>query len=377
MQSGKGIPAAALLAWALSAAAQSPAVPATVQTREVLTNGSIVALASAGFGEDFISDLIANSKTEFDTSVSGLESLVKQGINERVIHAMLNPPAGRPAVSTSGARPVTPAAEQPPLDTNGQAPPDGMVSRFLGFFKNLRIGARAPSQANPRLSSPGAGVIEIESVDLPRAIQGLVYSASIRVGIDGQCPIGNVGLYLASGSLPRGLRTTDDGLGGVPSEMGTFRFLIGARNTCAATTRAFQLLVTGRPVLRAVPDRIEFTVSPDGPADSQIALISSTWPGLPYTLSTPDGSWLTLRQAGGATPEPGSAFTGDRATVTAIPLKLAPGVHHGTLIVSARDADAIKIEVTVTVRMPKPAPEILPWLATSSTNPTLPAQPPQ
>jgi hypothetical protein len=374
MKPRRVILAVALLAWAISAAAQSPALQSTVQTREVLTNRSIVTLASAGFGEDFIIDLIAKSRTEFDTSVGGLESLAKQGMNERVIRAMLNPSAGLLPV----------AADQPALDTSGQAPQNGATAKFFGFFKKFHIGPRAPSQPNPRLI-PGAGVIQIESVDLPRAIQGLVYSASIHVSVNGQCPSGNVGLHLASGSLPRGLRTTDDGLGGVPTEMGDFRFLIEARNTCASTTRAFQLLVTGHPILRATPERFEFTVLPDSVPDSQIALISSTWPGLAYTLSTPDGSWLTLRQAQGTTPEAGSAFTGDRATVTAIPRMLAPGVHRGTLIVSARDADPIKIEVTVTVGMPKSAPEILPWIATSSisptpplsTNPTLPAQPPQ
>ena len=257
--------------------------------------------------------------------------------------------------------------------------------RGFGDCSRIFVSDHAP-QANPiRVSSPGAAVLEIESVDLPRAIQGLVYDGPVRVSVDGRCPNGNVGLFLAGGSLPRGLRTTDHGIGGVPTEMGVFRFSIGARNTCAATTRAFRLLVTGRPVLRAVPERIEFTVSPDSPPDSQIALISSTWPGLAYTLSTPDGAWLTLRQAAGATPEPGSAFTGDRATVTAIPMKLAPGVHRGTLLVSARNADSIKIEVTVTVDMPKAAPEIPPWTAASPTqplspispSPTLPAPPPQ
>jgi len=207
------------------------------------------------------------------------------------------------------------------------------------------------------LSKPmlAAGVIEIEPVDLPRAIQGLVYSADISTSVDGQCPSGNVGLFLAGGSLPRGLRTTGSGIAGVPMEMGIFRFWIGARNMCASTTRAFELLVTGRPILQAVPERIDFTVSPDGQPDGQTVLISSTWPGLPYSLSTPDGSWLKLRQAQGTTPEAGSGFTGDRATVTAIPLKLAPGVHHTTVIVSAWRADPITIEVTVTVTMPKPA----------------------
>ena len=66
------------------------------------------------------------------------------------------------------------------------------------------------------LSKPmlAAGVIEIESVDLPRAIQGLVYSADIRTSVDGHCPSGNVGLFLAAGSLPRGLRITEAGLAG-------------------------------------------------------------------------------------------------------------------------------------------------------------------
>ena len=62
-----------------------------------------------------------------------------------------------------------------------------------------------------------------------------------------------------------------------------------------------------------------------------------------------------MRQAEGTTPEAGSGFTGDRATVTANPPKLAPGVHHTTVIVSAWRADPITIEVTVTVTMPKPA----------------------
>jgi hypothetical protein len=207
------------------------------------------------------------------------------------------------------------------------------------------------------LSKPmlAAGVIEIESVDLPRAIQGLVYSADIRTSVDGHCPSGNVGLFLAAGSLPRGLRITEAGLAGVPMEMGIFRFWIGARNMCASTSRAFELLVTGRPILRAIPDRIEFTVSPDSQPVGQTVLISSTWPGLAYALSTPDSSWITMRQAEGTTSEAGSAFIGDRATVTAIPLKLAPGVHHTTVIVSAWRADPITIEVTVTVTMPKPA----------------------
>ncbi len=209
--------------------------------------------------------------------------------------------------------------------------------------------------AQPLFLSPpmlGAGVVEIQTEELPRAIQGYGYSASIRTSVDGRCPNGTLGLFLASGSLPRGLRTTDEGLAGIPQEMGLFRFWIGARNTCSCTTRAFELLVTGRPILSAVPERIEFTIAADRPPESQTVLITSTWPGLPYTLSTPDASWLKLRQALGTTPEQDSALTGDRATLEVVPGKLPPGVHHGTVTVSAWRADAITVELTITVEKP-------------------------
>ena len=89
MQSPKGILAVALLVLGASARAQS-----TAPMREALTNRAIVTLAAAGFNEDFIVELILNGRTQFDTSVEGLASLRKQGINQRVIRAMLNLPGG-------------------------------------------------------------------------------------------------------------------------------------------------------------------------------------------------------------------------------------------------------------------------------------------
>jgi hypothetical protein len=343
-----------LAAWAVSAlaqsnGAQSPAIQSTIQTPKVLTNPAIVALAAADFSQDFLIELIRNSRTDFDTSASGLASLAKQGINERIIRAMVN-------VSTGVADPSTPETKAAP--TAAATPPTpSRQSRswFRGILKKVGIRSAARDSAlPPRL---GAGAVEIESVDLPPAIAGLQYIATIRTSVDGRCPAGNVGLYLAAGSLPRGLHITSDGLAGVPAEMGTFRFSIGARNSCVDTARELKLLVTGRPVLRAAPERLEFTASADGSPVAQTLLISSTWPGLAYTLSTPDDSWLTIRQAEGA-----AAFAGDRATVAAIPTKLAPGIHHSRVIVSAWQAEPIAIDITVTVNLPKQAPEPPPWL---------------
>jgi hypothetical protein len=206
----------------------------------------------------------------------------------------------------------------------------------------------------------GGSAIEIQSEDLPRAIPGFDYSAAIQTSVDGLCPTGNVGLSVVSGSLPRGLRTTDEGIAGVPKEMGVFRFQLRAGNTCASVIRQFELLVTARPILRAVPEKIEFSVSADGAPQSDTILISSTWTGLPYTVSTPNGGWLKLRQSVGSTPEYGSALSGDRVTVTVVPRELPPGVYRASITVAAWQADAITIEVLVKVLEPaRPATSFL------------------
>jgi hypothetical protein len=245
---------------------------------------------------------------------------------------------------------------QTPIAESAPAPSGRSIRNLWGVFRKFRIGAPKQPTASAKAldADQGPRVIEIESGELPRGIQGLGYSADIRITLDGRCPRGDSMLFLAGGALPPGLRTTAEGLAGVPAEVGAFRFWIGARNACAITKRKFELLVSGPPILRAVPDRIEITVSPDGTPVDQTVVISSTWPDLAYTIFPRDPSWLKLRQ-----------LTGSRAIVTAFPLKLAPGIHHGTIIVSAWRAEPVMIEVTVTVTMPKPPPEPGPWNATA------------
>ena len=79
-----------------------------VHAQELLTNKSVVTLAEAGFNEDFIIDLIATGKTQFDTTVSGLAALAKQGISERLVRVMLNPTT--PKTSNAQSVEAVPAA---------------------------------------------------------------------------------------------------------------------------------------------------------------------------------------------------------------------------------------------------------------------------
>lgn len=357
------------ISWIVAAAlhAQQP-WNASTPLPEPLTNASVIQLASAGYSEDYLISLIGRSRTQFDTSAHAFNALQSQGINDRIVGAMLAAPG------TPSTKALAPKIEEaPPVPI---APPSNSIFNLWGLFQKIGLGAPRESTlvaavaAKAQPAGRGASPLQIESEQLPRGIQGMQYEAEIRLSLDGRCPKGDSGVFLASGTLPRGVRTTAEGLAGVPLEMGLFRFWLGSRNMCATTTHAFELLVTGRPILHAIPDHVEITVNPDDSPVGQSVLISSTWPDLAYSTFPRDPSWIRLRQAQGTTPSADSALVGDRVTITALPLKLAPGVHHGTVIVSAWRADPITIDVIVNVAMPKPPPDPGPW-NTKATTPSL------
>jgi hypothetical protein len=62
-----------------------------------LTNENVVTLAKAGFDERFILQFIRASRTNFDTSVSGLVGLKQAGVSEELIRLMAIPQPSLPA----------------------------------------------------------------------------------------------------------------------------------------------------------------------------------------------------------------------------------------------------------------------------------------
>jgi hypothetical protein len=172
MQSRKTLLTVALLALGSTAprpaAAQSTVQTNMVQTnmlqtREVFTNRAITALGAAGFSEDFLIDLIRNSKTGFDTSVDGLAALARQGISEPVIRAMLSSPVA--------AAPKTPAdvtqftANSTASSTSAASPrvrptptPCDVSFSFLWGFYTKHVG-RGVSQAGQDPLAPPGGTI--------------------------------------------------------------------------------------------------------------------------------------------------------------------------------------------------------------------------
>ena len=121
-----------------------------------LTNHDLVVLAQAGFNENFIIDLIGMSRTRFDTSVTGLAEMAKEGLTERLIRATLSaeatPQAAAAAAPVTATRAIEPAAllaapievsnrRKEPKPTEGvlaigsQAPYLRTSSFFWGFWK--------------------------------------------------------------------------------------------------------------------------------------------------------------------------------------------------------------------------------------------------
>ncbi len=96
-------------------------------TADALKNRDILALAKAGFRQDFLIDAILSSRTEFDTSVSALTELANQGLSERIIRVMMNPPAY--ATTTASPSVAAPAAPEPVKRRGEKAAPVAMAIR--------------------------------------------------------------------------------------------------------------------------------------------------------------------------------------------------------------------------------------------------------
>jgi hypothetical protein len=181
--SSKQIILRSLIASSLIAALASaqPAGP----YREVLSNRSIVTLATAGFSEDFILETIASSHTHFDVTVEGLAGLAKQGINERIIRAMMTAPAAPEPGSARGVSGPASAAV-PPMDPDARRvtvvmkprpTPLAIASRtpyyesrsyLWGLFrKRVGVGVAAPRTQDVILPHLGAFY---ERVVLPSAL---------------------------------------------------------------------------------------------------------------------------------------------------------------------------------------------------------------
>jgi len=137
-----------LLVIALSAAACSAQNAGS--SRTVLTNRDIVTLADAGFGEEFIVEMIGTSRPEFDTAADAIADLKKHGVKEDIIRAMRT---ARPSGSSSTtpefgggrAQPIRVFVQAGPSEAHSQTA--GIVAAFAHNCPAMTITSRKEAAA--------------------------------------------------------------------------------------------------------------------------------------------------------------------------------------------------------------------------------------
>jgi hypothetical protein len=88
----------------LSMAVFLGAVTAIKAQDEILTNQDVITMTKAGLDKGVILSKIRTSKGKFDLSTNGLIELKKEGVDDIVVHAMLEANSGvKPAMTAAGA----------------------------------------------------------------------------------------------------------------------------------------------------------------------------------------------------------------------------------------------------------------------------------
>jgi hypothetical protein len=192
--------------------------------------------------------------------------------------------------------------------------------------------------------------VAIRTSELPWAMVGAEYHYMIETGVDGSCPAGDVNLSLIDGSLPDGLEIRGGYLLGTPRKTGTYGFSVRAANSCASAVKTLELVVTGKPILRAFPEKVAFEHRAGKASPAPLSVeVSATWPNLPYTVHA-DAGWLTHKVRAGATPGADSGLSSDVVSLEVDPKDLPPGVYRASVRFSTwLGANSPVVAVTLTV----------------------------
>jgi hypothetical protein len=170
-----------------------------------------------------------------------------------------------------------------------------------------------------------------QTEELPWAIKSAPYHAELTTILNGECPASDVRLRVSAGRLPRGIRLFNFGFEGTPEEMGRFWFTVTASNTCASSTKDFDLLVTGKPILVVWPRQIRWQYREGSVEPEDVLTVQGSWPNLPYSMDVSSAPWMIAQPAMGKIPDEESAFTGDRVSLRASAANLSPGTYHALL----------------------------------------------
>jgi uncharacterized protein (TIGR03437 family) len=163
------------------------------------------------------------------------------------------------------------------------------------------------------------------------AVFGAAYSATCTAS-NGVAPYG---WSISSGSLPAGLSlsaTTGNSvaISGVPTVSGPYSYTVKLTDSSAPAPQSATQPYSGTvpvPALSVVPSSLTFNFQPGGSVPAQQASVSTTPPGVAYTVTVGSGcAWLTAGPLGGTAP--------GTVTVSADPTGLSPATYDCTITIA-------------------------------------------
>lgn len=120
----------------------------TLAQEEIMTNDEVVSLAKAGLSKTIIINKIRTSKTNFDLSTDGLIRLKKSGIDDDIVHAMLEAKSGK-VMSISGSGSIAAGGGAANSDPN-----DPMSPHDYGIYLfEEKDGAKKMTRLTPNVSA--------------------------------------------------------------------------------------------------------------------------------------------------------------------------------------------------------------------------------
>jgi hypothetical protein len=181
---------------------------------------------------------------------------------------------------------------------------------------------------------------------LPVAVVNRPYSHQLASSGGGVCTGYQPVFQMAGGALPEGLRLHTNGqIAGEPVRIDSGSIAVRITTPCSETLRDFEWAVRGEPILIVEP--AELTL--DSATPTAIALVSASWPGLAYTITSADGesapAWLRVRPRRGRTPPPGSPLTGDRLSISIDPSLAPPGATARLLILAWQGCEQAELTI--------------------------------
>ena len=187
---------------------------------------------------------------------------------------------------------------------------------------------------------------QVSAESLPAAVVHQPYYHQLATAGGMSCTGYQPAFHLAGGTLAEGLRLQASGsITGEPTGIDSGSFVVRITTPCSEVLQEWNWTVRGAPMLFVEPADLTL----DSRTTLATALVSASWHGLAYSITTIDGepapAWLKVRPRRGRTPPQGSSLTADPFAISVEPPLAPPGATAVLLIHTWQGSKPVKLTV--------------------------------